>query len=172
MSAQNFIHITGAHTPFRLDRYVEESEEADYTSSVEASFTILLRYLDVLREAGFYDNSAIVLLADHGTNDSPEIDTADPTGRQNPILFIKGIGEEHGYEESDAPISFDDLQDAYLALLDGKGGKDVFPIEEDAVRQRRYLSYTLYDYTLTEYSQEGDAADADTLTPTGRVFRE
>ena len=168
----SFIHITGAHTPFRLDRYVEESEEADYTSSVEASFTILLRYLDVLREAGFYDNSAIVLLADHGTNNSPEIDTADPTGRQNPILFIKGIGEEHGYEESDAPISFDDLQDAYLALLDGKGGKDVFPIEEDAVRQRRYLSYTLYDYTLTEYSQEGDAADADTLTPTGRVFRE
>ena len=168
----SFIHIAGAHTPFIYDRYVEESRDADYTTSVEASFTIMLRYLDLLRRAGVYDNTAVVLLADHGTNERMDPASADPTGRQNPILFVKGIGEHHPYRESDAPVSFDDLQNAYLALLDGKTEKNVFSIGEDALRQRRYLSYNLYDYTLTEYLQQGEASDPDTLKPTGVVYRE
>ena len=168
----SFIHITGAHTPYTLGADVEPSGSADYTSSVEASFAIFFRYLEALKAAGLYDNSAILLVADHGTNEFLDPATADPTGRQNPILFVKGIGEKHAYEVSDAPISFADLQDAYFALFDGKTGQDVFPVSEGSDRERRYLSYNLYDFTLHEYLQKGDASDPDTLVPSGVIFSE
>ena len=168
----SFIHLYGAHSPYSLSADLDEIDDSNYTCSVEACFNITDRFLSNLKRTGLYDNTAIIILADHGLNENVPLNSDDPTGRQNPILFVKGINEHHKYIESAAPISFDDLQSAYSSLINGATGADVFNIDEDAVRERRYLRYNLYDFTLHESIQYGNAADTETLIDTGVIFKE
>ena len=116
-------------------------------------------------ENDVYDNSSIVIMADHGYNGDDKIE-----GRQNPILYIKGINEHHKMNISDKPISYEDLTNAYLDLLDGKKRTELFK-DIPNKRMRRYL---LYAYTkenhMVEYEQTGKAWDLETLKKTGREF--
>lgn len=159
------IHLEGAHVPFRYNKDVEYVEDGTYQGNVEASITIASRYLDKLKENGVYDNAVIIIMADHGYVN--EI----TTGRQNPMLFVKGIGEQHTLKISEAPISYEDLQNAYQKLLSGENGDQIFDYEEGDVRQRRYI---LYDYLkeayMYEYMSTGHARETDELTFTGNQY--
>ncbi|MFQ8901895.1 MAG: hypothetical protein ACLR7D_08430 [Lachnospira eligens] len=58
-----------------------------------------------------------IVMADHGYGLS-----YGPRNRQHPVLFVKGKNESHDYTVSEAPISYDDLQEAFSRLLDGSNG--------------------------------------------------
>ena len=165
-----FIHIEGAHVPFRYDRDVNLIDEAQgsYPQNIECSMTIVRRYLEQLKAAGVYDSSAIVILADHGYGYNQEIPIV---GRGNPLLAVKGINEHHDFISSDAPISYEDLQEAYRRLLDGASGDQVFDVREGDIRPRRFLCY-LYekDAYMVEYEQTGHASDVSTMLPTGAEY--
>lgn len=164
-----FIHLEGAHVPFVYDVNVDiiDEEQGDYEQNIEACMTLTKAYLDKLKAAGAYDNTVLIIMADHGYQ---EDDVA--WGRQCPILLIKGFDEKHDtLQISTAPIAHEDLQQAYVRLLDGAQGSEVFDWEEGDVRERRFLYYKyLHDDQMEEYIQKGDAADLNTLLPTGRVF--
>lgn len=170
------IHLMGAHVPFRYDQYMNEIEDADYFTCIESSMTVTMAYLDKLREAGVYDNSIIFVLSDHGYNisgDAVRIPQRDENqyGRQHPILFVKGLNESHDLKISGAPISYEDLVEAYYKLLEGNLSDDCFEYQEGDYRERRYLLYKyLGEDHMVEYIQTGYAGDEDTLIPTGRVF--
>ena len=165
-----FIHIEGAHVPLRYDRNVNiiGSENGTYDQNVQAAMTVLKQYLDDLKEAGVYDNTAIVVMADHGywTYWDDKL-----LGRSNPLLAVKGIGERHELSVSEAPISYEDLQECFSRLLDGNSSDQVFDASEGDQRVRRYLSYNyLEEGHIVEYEQKGYATDLSTMIPTGRVF--
>ncbi len=165
-----FIHIEGAHVPLRYDKDVNiiGSDKGDYDQNVQASMTILKQYLDDLKEAGVYDNTAIVVMADHGywTYWDDKL-----LGRSNPLLAVKGVGESHPMSLSEAPISYEDLQECFSRLLDGKSSDQVFDAKEGDQRVRRYLSYNyLEEGHIVEYEQTGYATDLGTMVATGRVF--
>lgn len=165
-----FIHIEGAHVPLRYDKDVNiiGAEKGDYDQNVQASMTILKQYLDDLKEAGVYDNTAIVVMADHGywTYWDDKL-----LGRSNPLLAVKGVGESHPMALSEAPISYEDLQECFSRLLDGKSSAQVFDAKDGDQRVRRYLSYNyLEEGHIVEYEQTGYATDLSTMVPTGRVF--
>ena len=104
-------------------------------------------------------------MADHGYN----FDSV--TGRQNPILYIKGIDEHHSsMKVSDKAIMYEDLQDAYFDLLDGKSSRELFK-DIGIERERRFIfyKYTKEKY-MYEYIQYGKAWDEDTLIATGKEF--
>lgn len=173
------IHLLGAHVPFYYDADLNEIEDANYYTCIEASMTITMAYLNMLRESGVYDNSIILVLSDHGYNTSGDALTTavyyeNPTGRQHPILFIKGLNESHEVQVSGAPVSYDDLQTAYDRLLAGALSDEVFDWQEGDQRERRYLLYnfrgTPGQEHMIEYMQTGYAGDEDTMIPTGRVF--
>ncbi|MGN0160971.1 MAG: sulfatase-like hydrolase/transferase [Lachnospiraceae bacterium] len=163
-----FIHLEGAHVPFRYDKDVHiVTEGATYESGVEASVRIVDAYLDKLKEAGIYDNTVVMVMSDHGYDPSDE----GWKSRQDAILLVKGIGEKHPMQISSAPISFDDLQGAYDRLWNGADSMSIFDYKENDVRERRFLWHSLDDEELLiEYIQTGAAADEDTLIPTGREF--
>ncbi len=162
-----FIHLWGAHVPFVYDKDVNVIENGTYEQNVEACMTMTDAYLNKLKESGTYDNSVIIVMADHGFYHDDE-----PSNRQHPILFIKGKNEKHDYKISEAPISFDDLSEAYSRLIDGATGDEVFDAREGDVRNRRYLFFEyIHDDIMEEYNQEGYAGDMDTLVPTGKVYR-
>ncbi len=170
-----FIHIEGGHIPFRYDANVNIVEDATYESNVEAAVTIIKTYLEKLKNEGVYDNTAIMILSDHGymTYEEGGEVPAEVTVllRHNPALFVKGVNEEHEFEISNAPISFVDLQEAYARLIEGKGGEEVFDAREGDERKRRYLFY-IYpaDHCFEEYYIEGDAWDSSSLYSTGQFY--
>ena len=162
-----FIHIEGAHVPFRYNEKVEmiDSSQGSYEQNVLCSITIMKTFLEKLKEEGVYDNTSIVILGDHGFN----YDNNDYWGRQNPVLMVKGVEEKHDFVISQAPISYDDLQEAFCRLSDEKKAEECFDAREGDIRERRFLHF-IREGKMTEYVQTGYASDTETLIPTGRVF--
>ncbi len=160
-----YIHLDGAHIPFTFNKDLDEVLDADYYSEVEGMGTITKKYFDYLKEHDVYDNSVIILMADHGYN----VD-ASVYGRQNPILYIKGLYEKH--EEmniSDKPISFEVLNVAYKDLLDDKKSIELFH-DIDMNRKRIHFIYANDTKVMKEYETTGKAWETDKLKPTGNVF--
>jgi len=60
------------------------------------------RYLQRLKEIGIYDNSLVVITADHG---SEAFDRQDIDGHANSMLWIKPIGATNEFSVSDLPTS-------------------------------------------------------------------
>ena len=165
-----FHHIEGAHVPFRYDAQVNliDTDQGDYFQNMECSMTITARYLQKLKDAGVYDNSAILILADHGYGYDQEVPII---GRTNPLLLVKGVGEHHPMSTSQAPISYEDLQTAYERLLSGQTGEAIFDAREGDQRVRRVLLYYYeQDEHMAEYQQQGHAFDVETLLPTGTIY--
>lgn len=165
-----YYHVDGAHTPFRYDRDVNPVPEGSvtYYESVEASMTIADAFIRKLKEAGVYDNSTIIIMADHGYSD----DVGGIMDRFNPLLMIKGFGERHPYTVSQAPISYEDLPEAYDRLLQHMPSEMCFDAREGDERARRvlWLEWQAEDL-IVEYVQDGYAADYQNLKPTGNEYR-
>lgn len=162
-----FIHIDGGHVPFIYNENVEEipEEEGTYEDNLKACLTITREYLNKLKESGVYDNSVIIVMADHGYN------WLDVYGRQNPALFVKGIDEKHSFTTSDAPVSYGDLQEAYKRLLTGAGSEQAFDWKSGDQRERRYLFHEyLKEDHMVEYMQPGHAHDTEAMYGTGKVY--
>ena len=163
-----FYHLEGAHVPFRYDRDVNLISDGTYEENMQATMTIVSAYLEGLRAAGVYDNTAVILMADHGYAYGRE---REMLGRCAPILAVKGIGEKHPLEISEAPISYEDLQTLYSRLMDGMTGEKLFDARPGDQRDRRVLMYYYKqpDY-MAEYIQHGHAFDETALEPTGVIY--
>ena len=104
-------------------------------------------------------------MADHGYN------FKEYSGRQNPILYIKGINEKHdSMQKSNKPISFVDLKEGFTGLLEGKNSTEIFKDIPDQ-RTRKYLWY-IYEkgYHMVEYETKDKAWETDKMYETGNTF--
>ena len=174
-----FIHLEGGHRPYdltaNLERLDSEHEYPDEDSDTEigkigykekerSGLTVARELINKLKEAGIYDNTAIVIMSDHG-------DYYHETYKaQNPLLLVKGIDEHHPLKVDMAPVSYvTDLQGGFENLMDGKKSDEIFSVGEGDKRRRTYLYYKDTDEhnVLYEYEQTGLANDMDTLIPTG-----
>ena len=160
----NFIHIEGGHVPFDIDENFNYTSDGTYPEKLKATLKIVNAFINRLKENNVYDNSIIIIMADHGYN-YEEVD-----GRQNPILYIKGFDEHHEMYTSDKPISYFDLMDAYNDLLENKKSDELFS-DIEYPRTRRYIWYewTKEDH-MVEYEQTGKAWETDKMIKTGKEF--
>lgn len=168
-NAFKFIHIEGAHAPYNYDENVNIVDGGtDYIQCIQASLTITEQYLNMLKESGVYDNTVIIVMADHGMepNDEPNCNL-----RQNPIFLVKGRNESHSLQKNDAPVSFIDLQNAYSKLLDGSQSDELFEIDENANRIRPFITYYYPDIDyMYECEIDGHASDPNNCVQTGKVY--
>lgn len=164
-----FIHLEGAHHPFNLDKNLNDIEGGTYEEKIAASFTTIQKYIDYLKKNNIYDNTAIIIMADHGF--WWETDAESLLKRQNPIFYVKGFNETHDERQvSDEKMSFDYLQEMYRALLAGKNAKDTLE-NVDTSKPRRFLLYMISGYDhMVEYKQYGHSKDMETLKETGNVY--
>ena len=67
-------HVEGAHVPFVFDEKLNRVSDSNYKKSVEGSMYLAKEFIDRLKENGVYDNSVVIILADHGFSeeDIPE----------------------------------------------------------------------------------------------------
>ena len=163
-----FIYAWGAHAPYIYDKNLNEISDATYEEAIESSIRLVEVYLDKLKNSGVFDNTVIVVMADHGINTANYLGRE---GRQNPFMLIKGIGENHEYTENDAPVSHADLQTAFINLLSGKNSGEAFEWTEGDIRTRTFMLSDSGAWTdITEFETDGHASETRTLRPTGRVF--
>lgn len=143
-----FIHLHGVHPPYSMNEYVEEIADGSVTAmdAARGSLRIVYEYLDQLKEQGIYDDSTVVVMADHGAG------AASPT---NPLFIVKPRKSTGSLQVSSAPVCQGDLMGTIaedVGLNDEKKyGRSVFEIQEGEQRERQYLYYQWDDSWSSEY---------------------
>lgn len=169
-----FIHCSGGHKPYDLDKDLNHISGGSYNQQTASALTLIRAYLQRLKDNDAYDNSAIVILADHGYWTTGYASGSQPyrsLQRCNPLLLIKGINEKHPFTESDLPISYLDLQDAFSDLIDGKKSDELFPdVEPGRTRTFIWQQNSRKKYHMVEYATNGKANEFENFYPTGIVY--
>lgn len=165
-----FIHAEGAHVPLDMDENFNRIGNCTYIQKTTATAKLIAEFIGRLKKNGVYDNSAVVIMADHGYQPLNGAPDNYILSRFNPILLIKGVGEKHDFEISDKPVSYFDLPQAYTDLLDGKQSAELFP-EAEYPRTRTVIWYEIYkEEHMVEYATDGKATEWDKFRETGNVY--
>ena len=108
------LHTTGIHGPITMDRDGKPLQEATQELSAHYEYGVFLMrrvadFMDGLRKKGVYDNSLIILAADHGLirlrKGGLDADGSDGHGAESSILWIKPIGAIGEFAFSGIPTS-------------------------------------------------------------------
>ncbi len=160
-----FLHYDGGHYPWDLDVNLNHVPRTTYNVRVDSAITVMEKYLERIKESGQYDNTVIIVLADHGDNNYEKV------GRQNPSLYIKGINETHKKMiVSDKKVSYEDFNNSiYYDLLDGLKSTELLK-DNDENRIRRFIWYKDYD-DMYEQTLDGHAWETDKLKNTGNRYK-
>ena len=163
-----FIHIHGAHEPFRIDEHGEDIDE-NWDQNIAAAkgcLQLTLDYIQNMKNLGVYDNSSIVITADHGWHGGNGIIT-------NPVLMVKEAGKDIPFEVKNVPVSQADMPATVLKLAKCDNiydyGMPVMNVQESSGRDRLYYQYTYTDnepirngnFCLVEYRADEDVNDTD-----------
>lgn len=202
--AFKFYHLMIPHAPFSLDEDLNVSRlprgAEGFRRQSRSAVELVEQLIEALKAAGVYDDALIVVVSDHGggeyvdqvnLNDLPDglltgllPENADIPGRHLasglPLLLVKRPGDTGALSISDAPVSLGDLaatMGQMLHLQRDFPGSDMFTLDEDQARSRRYLFFEFdgwrssYLPDMIEYSVEGFSWDPNNWRRTGRLFK-
>lgn len=147
-------HTYGTHSPVNIDRdgnYINIVGNVD-SALEDMSYYIIRRtgeLLESFRSKGIYDNSFIVILADHGNIDSnhPVFGGKDILGYAVPLLMVKPIGNEAGLKISEVPTSHVRIHDMMIGAHHDELGENEI-IETLKSGKRLFINQESY-YTLS-----------------------
>lgn len=186
--AFRFIHLLGAHYPYSIDEHANDlgTDNSTKEQQAQGSMYIVAEYLRQLKELGVYDQSTIVITADHGK----WFLTPEPlTTTSTPIMLVKPAkqsGDEpaaaagsaaSGVQKSTMPVSHHDyLPTVAQAMgLDSSkyGSGQTFFEVNDPDRVRTYLttdSIGLRGIGWREYAIVGDSLRISNWHETGNYW--
>ena len=170
-----FIHLLGAHYPFFMDENGNRVSEndSDQLRQSEGTLKIVAEYLRQLKELGLYDQSTIIVTADHGYWYLTEELINEPT---SPIMLVKPAEDAQQASEplkiSNVPTGHLDYAATVIAAVGGDSsayGPTVFEVE-DGPRDRYYWETTSDGHSDQEWLQfviQGDVMDWNSWHSTG-----
>ncbi len=132
---ENGDHIQYEGETYILEDVVDIHDNEKMYRQAKGSVRIMMNFIQALKEAGVYDNTDIVITADHGWQN-----------RYNPLLLIKRQHTTGKLEVSHAPVSYiEDFEPTILSMIDPSyaGKKTVFDYREGEERRRPFY---LYDF--------------------------
>lgn len=165
-----YYHLQGSHDPFVMDG---EGNAASFSNYFEGRFEqtrgnlkTILSYMDMLKEKGLYDDTTIIITADHGlTGTETEL-----SKERLLALFIKPAGADttQPLQRSNKQICQDNLRasiSSYFGLTDQQGNRTIESIGEDEEMVRYFWMTgsnslkTHREENLLTYKIVGDAKD-------------
>ena len=173
-NAFRFYHLDGVHREYTFDSNLETGTQDYYTVYDEGwgCMKLIEEYKQQLKDAGVYDNTTIIIMADHS------IDRGITRGR-NPIFMIKNFDEHHDFEVSDAALSYEDFQPTITEIVTGEDVPGSIWSNEVAEREVRKfyiysndVSYYYYLPDLIEYDVTGPAYEVDSMKATGNIYKD
>ena len=123
------IHLRGAHAPYTSDVNGRYKADAGRDENIIGYMSMVANYIQYMKQLGVYDNSTIIITADHG----------DKGNNMQVVYWIKQPGEHHTqWLENDAPISHADFPGTLMALIgaDYPYGDSIFDWNPGETRQR------------------------------------
>ena len=136
-------HLHGLHTPYNVDENGHYMERSWLAKASCGWIAIAKAYLEALKEAGVYDNSTIIIMADHGPKNTEQI---------QPMFLIKRAGEMHDeMQVTNAPVSHKEFQSTLLYCAgvdkDQLPSWTIYDFEEDEDRERTvYINKFMKEY--------------------------
>ena len=161
-NAFRLYHLEGPHPPYVLNERAENTGEAtDVITQAKGALYIVERYIKQMKTLGVYDDSTIIIMADHGD--------ANPAYG---LLLVKQRQPVSGFPASDAPVSYFDLHSTILSEIGEHQGDSFFDISGDEARIRYMSIYGSErgSVVCTEYAIDGHVGDPENRKSTGRVF--
>ena len=179
-SAGNFklYHMYGAHPPQRMtEDLVQTEDQSDYfsmMSQAKGSMKIVFEYVRQLKALGIYDNTTVIITADHGENylydpgRARGLDYLELNKTSNPILLVKNAGQTwEGVRQNSAPVSHTELIASIIAAINPQAadgyGSTLENIEESASRERIF-TYDRADIPYVKAAINGDVLDEENWT--------
>lgn len=170
--AYRFIHLQGTHPPYNVNPEGERVSEGTLDDRALGSMHMVAEYLRQLKDLGLYEQSTIIVTADHGIwYLTPEL-LDQPT---SPIMLVKpaGKGSDEPMSISSAPVCACDVLPTVIDAIGGNTepyGRTVFQFGEDEERVRYYCMTTsngVHDLDIIQYAINGYALDMDNWHTTG-----
>ena len=188
--AYRVIHCQGSHWPYIMDengnRVTEAQDRSALVSQARGSLDIVEEYIRQLKDLGVYDNTTLIITADHGV--FPWNNKYLPK-TSSPILLVKPAGADASQplQTSEVPTGHIDLPatlewavgawsgDASDATGDTPQNAGSMPVFEVTDGDRpRYFYWNdhdgKHDLNLIEYEIDGEANDFDAWHLTGREW--
>ena len=173
-SAFRFYHMYGSHPGAVLNENAEYEANVSLPQALRGDIKIIQAYLDQLKELGLYDNTTVIITADHG--DFP----GELIRPQTCLMLVKMADADSTapLKTSNAPISHDDM---FATVIKGLGGdyaaygKSIDEIAEDEVRTRYHYNTVVRqedfeEMFLYEYLVTGDGRDLANYQKTGKEW--
>lgn len=175
-----FYHLQGAHDPFTMNEKGEAvtldylSYEESMYKQIRGDFKMILSYIEQLKAAGVYDNTTIIITADHGrTGTAPSLEeaTGENYGERVLTLLIKEAGADtkQPLKTSMKQVCQANLHKTFLRSMgvnyEDDGVRAIEDIGEDEeVTRYFYMSGSnslkaSRDVNLITYEIKGDAND-------------
>lgn len=170
-----FYHLEGAHAPYTFGEDLSENEDEEFTIFDEGKgcLIILNEYLQQLKKLGVYNDTAVIIMADHGQDS----DLATTSMNVNPLFMIKGFHETHSFQVSDVAFTYADFQLLLNELVKNNQTIPSSYLEQIEKSERRFLHYSWdsswdkeYLPKLDEYKIVGMVYEDSSRIPTGRLY--
>jgi len=159
-----YIHLMTSHFPIVVDRDCQYAGEIPATREniliqARCVFGQVLRFLGMLKSAGIYDSSLIIIQSDHGKGHEIAWRDASGSGKEpNPgriglsviagsalaLLLVKPPQDMGLFRVSPAPVALTDIPATINSILSIEarfGGRSLFEVAPDEVRERRFYFY-------------------------------
>lgn len=149
-----FIHLFTSHTPYLMDsngsplsesQYEERALERRAFDQSKYALSEILDMVSKLKKLGIYDNTLIIIAADHGSdiiNDS----RAGFMRRSHPMLLIKPIDGANKLRYSKAPTSLLDIPITVSKALDIKADFSGYSILDGNIPSARVRNYYYFNW--------------------------
>jgi len=181
-----FIHLEPPHIPVKLDKecqYVEIGIDTrtSFKGQATCALKLAIRMINTLKTLGVYDNSIIVIQADHGSHQSLHLEefsdkqASFPRPRGLPMLLVKKVNARGKLKVSDAPIILSDLAQTIASEFDLEEtfpGRSIFDIEDNERRIRYYQTFITPWRSMgwEKILVQGHAWNAESWSPTGQLY--
>ncbi len=168
-------HLDGVHPSYSFgkDLKTDKNQKYDVYDEVEGNFTFLQLYFNRLKESGLYDDTTVIIMADHGYLNY----------NQNALFMVKNANEKHDLRISQAPMSYEYFDDFLINIFNGNNSDDAFVSKCNYPgKQRRFLHYSWNDTwgndlidgkympTMQEIYIDGDAWTQESMIFTGNYY--
>lgn len=173
-SAFRFYHMFGSHPGATINENAEYMMWVSLSQALRGDLKIIEEYLEQLKSIGAYDDSTIIITADHGEYkgrfDKP----------QTCLLMVKEAGADttKPIQISQAQVSHENIFPTIIKAIGNdhtKYGKALDEVSETET-VKRYIyntevdDETRYETVMKEYLIEGDASDMNNYSATGREW--
>ena len=177
-AAFRFYHMFGTHPGVFIDENAEYDPDASVTDALKGIVKILKEYFQQLKDLGVYDNTTIIITADHGSSSGGEnLEIPQDTSC---LMLVKPANADSSQKVkvSQAPVCHEDLFATVIDSLGGDAsgfGRSITEIGEEEERERLYYYSALYsdsdgEIALVEYALQGDARSWPNYIATGNYW--